>query len=198
MKSNFLKLTQKGITFVEILIVLVISTMVGGLLLTLMISSSGVFYNQSAKVSQGISANEVLSRVRNNIKETALVAVNYPEIGSPQYSSSSTQLILKIPSVDGSGNIITSVYDYFIYYIDGTKLRLKTFPDPLSTRKPQEQIFTTSLKSLNIKYLDLNNPPNEVTPQTAQKISITLTIEEKIGANLEELTATSEAILRND
>ncbi len=189
---------KSGLTLVEVLIAMGISSVVGTLLLVIIVNSSGLFYQQSSKVSQGLTVNDALVTIRSNIKEAGSIAANYPQSGSPLYTSGPLQLVLKIPSIDVSGNIILSTFDYFVFFADQSKLRLKTFPNGLSQRAALDQIFMTNLKNLNFKYLNSAVPPQEVTPEQALKIRVTITAEQKSGAGLESLTATSEAILRND
>jgi len=175
-----------------------VASLVGVLLLVIIVNSSGLFSRQSSKVSQGLTVNDALVTIRNNIKEAGSIAANYPESGSPLYISGPTQLILKIPSTDVSGNIILSTFDYFVFFADLTKLRLKTYPNAASSRAAQDQIFMTNLKDLNFKYFNSSVPPQEVTSEQALKVTVTITVEQQSGAGIEGLTATSEAILRND
>lgn len=191
------KLNQLGFTLFEVLISMSIAVVVGGLLLLIMVNSVGLFYNESSKVNIGLNTNDALNQVRKNIKESSGVAASYTA-GSTTYSSGGTQAVLKVPSLDLSGNIITNTFDYFVFFQDALKLRFKTFPNALSSRKAQDQIFTTSLDKLVFQYLNSANPPVEVAPISATKVKITLTLKQKAGAAYQISTATSEANLRND
>lgn len=188
---------QRGLTLVEVLISMLIAVVVGGLLLVIIVNSTGLFYQQSSKVNMGLNTNDTLAQVRKIIKESNAVASSYTA-GSITYSSGVTQLVLKVPSQDATGNIISDTFDYFVFLQDQKKLIFKTFPDASSSRKAQDQIFSNLVDSLNFKYFNLANPPNEVIPQTASKVRITLTLKQKSGASYETSTATSEANLRND
>ncbi len=190
-------MNSKGLTLVELLISMSIAVVVGGLLIAIIVNSSGLSYKQSSKVSIGLNTNDALAQVRKNIKESSAVTPSFT-IGSKTYTSGLSQIILKVPSLDQSGNIIPNTFDYFIFFQDQTKLRFKVFPDPVSTRKAQDQIFSTSLDSLQIQYLNSVNPPVEVVPDAAAKVRMTITLKQKNGTNYEIITATSEANLRND
>lgn len=181
---------MKGLTLVEVLVGMGIATVVGGLLLVIIVNSTGLFYKQSSKIEQGISANDALSAIRNSIKEAKSIVANYPETQPFTYTTGLMQLVLKLASVDQSGNIITDSFDYYVFYLDQTKLRFKVFPNALSQRKSRDQIFSTSVEDLEFKYFNLANPPVEVTPASAAKVKITLFSREN--------TATTEANLRND
>lgn len=189
---------QSGLTLVEALITLAIGASVGGLLLVIIVNTGGLFYKQSSKVEQGLNINDALGKIRQSVKESSSVALSYPSGPSPTYTSGATQLVLKVPSVNSAGDIIADTFDYFVFFQDATFLRLKTFPDSQSSRKSQDQIFSTKVESLLFKYLDSQNPPQEVIPNLAVKIRVTLTLKQKAGATFEQNIATSEANLRND
>lgn len=187
---------QAGLTLVELLVTLGVAVLVGALLLTIMVNTLGLFYKESSTRTQGLSINDALSKIRSSVKQSSIVATSFTSDAT--YTSSSTQLVLKITSVDLSDNLITNTFDYFVFFLDGSNLRFKTFPDVLSSRKAQDQIFSTNVKNLQFRYLDLQNPPTEILPGDALKVQTSLTLEQKSGADYETIIATSEASLRND
>ncbi len=180
---------MKGLTLVEVLIAMGISIIVGGLLLIIIVNSAGLYSQQSAKLTEGLSINEATSKVRDSIKQSSAIEVSL-SAGSTTYTSGATQLVLKVLAIDSSKNIIADNFDYFVFFQDSNKLRFKTFPSALSSRQAQDQIFSTLLDSLDFKYFNSANPPVEVTPTNAAKVRISITLKQN--------TATSEANLRND
>lgn len=188
---------KNGLSLLEVVIAMGIATVVGVLLVAIIINSSGLYTKESAKLSQGQNINDALSSIREAIKASSGVMASYIG-GSTTYTSSSTQLVLKLSSIDSSNNLISQTFDYFVYFLDQNKLRLKTFPDPASSRKAQDQIFSTSVDSLLFQYFNSANPPLEVTPNTASKVRITLRLKQQSGAITETKTATSEGVIRND
>lgn len=179
---------QKGFTLVEIVIALSIATVVGGLLLTIMVNSAGLFHKESSKVNIGLNTNDALSQVRRSIRQAYAVDT----------TSSENQLVLQIPSIDSSGDIIADTFDDFVFLSDSNQFILKVFPDPASSRPAQNQIFSTLVDDLTFKYYDSANPPEEVVPDTASKVSVTLKLKQKSGADYQTSIATTEANLRND
>lgn len=188
---------QKGITLVELIISSSIAVVVGGLLLVVIVNSSGLFYKESSVINIGLNTNDALASVRNSIKESYSVAPFYVA-GLETYTSGATTIVLKIPSLDSSGNIIYEVFDYFVIFLDQSKLRFKTFPDALSSRTAQDQILSNMADNLVFQYFNSEEPPEQVAPITAKKVRVTLTLKERSRSNYEASTATSEANLRND
>lgn len=187
----------KGLTLIEVLVAMGIATVAGVLLVVIMVQSAGLFTDQSSKVQQGLNINDALLQVRSSIKQANAVASEYTDGGST-YTTGGNQLVLKVSSIDSSGNIINNTFDYFIVLKDQNLLRFKIFPDPASFRQAADRIFSTSLDDLVLGYFNSATPPIEVIPQDASKVRITLTLKQKVGVNYETQTATSEANLRND
>lgn len=180
---------MKGLTLIEVLVAMGIASLVGVLLLVIIVNSAGLYTQQSSKVQAGLNSNDALVKIRSTIKDASTVAVSYTS-GQTTYTTGAIQLVLKVPAIDSSNNIIANTYDFFIFYLDQKILRFKTFPDAQSSRSAADQIFSTDVENLDFKYFNSADPPSEVTPETAAKVKITLTIKQN--------TATSEANLRND
>lgn len=199
MKSQKSKVKSKniGLTLIEILVAMGIASIAGVLLLVIIVNSMGIFSQQSSKVSEGLNMNDAFSKMRGVIKQSSMVAQQYTE-GSTTYTSGVNQLVLKIPSIDSSNNIIDLTFDYLIFYLDQNYLHLKTLPYSLSSRKSGDQILSTNVDSLVFKYLNSANPPAEVIPIDATKIRITIQLKQKINLGFETAIATSEANLLND
>lgn len=186
-----------GLTLIEVLVAMGIATMVGVLLVVIIVNSAGLFKQQSSQVQEGLNINDALAQVRSSTKQASAIASTYTG-GSTTYTTGPSQLVLKVSSIDSSGNIIENTDDYFVFFQDQNYLRFKTFPDPVSFRKASDRIFSTSLDNLIFKYFNSANPPAEVPPESAIKVRITLTLKQRNGASFETNTATSEANLRND
>lgn len=184
MKSS----NKKGLTLVEILIAMGAAIIVGGLLMVIIVNSAGLYYKQSSNLEGGLNINDALVKVRQSIK----LANKIDSI------STSEKLVLKISSIDSSNNIIADNFDDFIFTKEQQILRFKVIPSVVSSRKTQDQIFSTNVDKLVFQYFNLANPPVEVSPQNASTVRIALTVKQKTGVSIELNTATSEANLRND
>ncbi len=60
---------QRGFTLVEVLIAMGISVIVGGLLMTIIVNSAGLFQSESSKLTQGLNINDALASVREQINQ---------------------------------------------------------------------------------------------------------------------------------
>lgn len=187
---------NKAFTLPELIIGMVVAVLVGGLLLSLTVSSTGLFYQQRSKVSQGLGSNDALSQIRSLVKQAQSVAVQYPETGAANYTSRADSMVLKLPAIDSSGNIISSTFDFAVYLKTDDKLWGKIFPTSPSIRKSQNQILSANVESILFQYFDSQN--TQVVPSSAVKVKITLRQNTTVG-NIEETNvATTEANLRNN
>lgn len=174
-----------------------IATLAGVLLVVIIVNSAGLFTKQSSKVSQGLNINDALSQMRGTVKISSSIAESFTD-GSKAYTSDNDELVLKVASIDSSGNIIEDSFDHFVYLREANILRFKTYPSALSARRSADTILSTNLDFLGFTYLNSANPPVEVAPADATKVKITLALKQKNGLNFETLISTSEANLRND
>ncbi len=193
MSSN----NSHGLSLIEVLVAMGITAIVGGLLLVIIVNSAGLFTHQSSKVTEGLSINDTLASVRANIKQAGAVAVSYTA-GPTTYTSSASQLVLKVSSIDTLSNIINNTFDYFVLYSDQGNIHFQIFPDVASSRKTADRILSVDTNSLVFQYFNSANPPVEVIPTSATKVRVSLSLKRSIGADFEVSTATTEANLRND
>ena len=187
----------RGLTLIEVLVAMGVAIIAGVLLVVIMINSAGLFTEQSSKVQEGLNINDSFAAVRGSLKQASAVAASYTS-GSTTYTTDTTRLVLKVASTDPSGNIIANTFDYFVFSLEQNTFHFRTFPDASSSRKAADRILSTSVDSLEFQFFNSANPPVEVSPASATKVRITLTLKQKNGLNYETQTSTSEANLRND
>ena len=109
-----MKLSQNGMSLVEILIGLTITSIVGFVLVGIITSSNSFFIDQTIKVDQGLSLNTSVREISDLIKSSGGVVSQYPISGAPQYQSGINVLVLKLPAISATEQVIDSVFDYAI------------------------------------------------------------------------------------
>lgn len=187
---------SRGFTLVEMLIVVVLAVTVSGALMAILINNSEVVYNQSSRVSQGLDLNDALANIKGYIYQASSVSSSYPETPPATYTSSQSQLVLKLASLDQNEEIIQGSYDYVIYSKDQDKLRVLLEPNGLSSRDQINTILAKNVDQIIFDYLDSQGNPT--SPTAAQKLKATIILKQKAGSKIETNIATGEANLRND
>lgn len=188
---------MKGLSLIELLIMTAVGGIVGILLVQLLVQNSSYTTQQSAKVAQGISLNDLTYAVSNDIKLAGAVASGYP-VSSPSYTTNSTNLVLKINSIDSNGNIINQTYDYIVVNQDSTNttiLREQLFPDATSSRRAFNHVLVTNLSSIQFSYLDPNDNP--ITPIQAAKVNFVVTVSNQNGIYVQQNSSSAKVSLRN-
>lgn len=196
--SNLKSQMSNGFTLVELLVTTGVIVVAGVLLLAVLVNSTGIYYKESSKIGQGLNSNDALNSIRQYVKGASAIAATYQVDELTSLVTNSSQLVLKLPSVDSNENIIPDVFDYFVFLKEEDKLRLRSYPDIQSSRLTIDQILSSNVESLLFQYFDLGLPPQEVEAQLAVKIKVTLNLKQKNGLGFEENISTSEASLRND
>lgn len=187
---------QKGFTLPELIIASTVAVVISGLLLVIMVNSTGLFYEQSSRVSQGVNVNDALSNIRQTLRSASSIASQYPEIGTPEYSSNQTSVVFKVSAIDPTGNIIPDTQDYIVYYVSDEKLYERILPNAQSSREDKTQVLSNKVETILFEYL--GPADNPVVADTAGKVKITLGLKELVGGVNQTHIATSEASLRND
>lgn len=190
--------TERGWSLIEILIVMTVAAVAGGLLINLMVSSNRLFFDQSAHISQGLSLNQTELELTDLIKVSAGVVAQYPVSGSPLYTTDSNTLIIKLPALSATGGVIESVYDFAVIEPDAVKpevLRKQIFKDSASFRKAENKVLSTNLNALTFNFLDANNNP--VSPALAERISFIISLSTKSGFSEKESIGSGTVNIKN-
>lgn len=188
----------RGLSLVEVLIGITIVGIMGSLLVNLLVSSNSVFFNQSVRVSNGLSLNQTAREITSLIRSSAGIASQYPVTGAPQYTTDQNTLVLKFPAISQSGSVVNQAFDFVVITKDQIKpaiLRQITFVDSLSSRKAQNKVLSTTLKSLRFIYLDVNNSP--VSAAQAARINFIINLNESTGSPVNEGSASGTANLKD-
>ncbi len=190
---------SKGLSMVELLIVATVGAVAGFLLIYTLIQSNDVFFRETGRVKEGLSLNDAVSVINQDIKSAGAVSANYPESGQIQYQTSDEVLVLKTPSIDSSGNIIEDSYDYTILYKDADQpahLLRKVVPTPPSQKGAEQNVLLKNLNKVKFLYLDKNG--NFVSPTSAEKINFFINVKTNFGLNSQISSSSGEVNLRND
>ena len=142
---------QGGFTLIETVIVIALSAsmmlMIGVLLFNFSTTSS---YQTALTESSG-SASALLREIESLTLPASEVLQTYT-FSSSTRTSSSTALVLKIPSIDTAGNTITNTYDYAAFYVVGTKAYRLLEANVLSRRTSGTKQLSSTLNALTFTY----------------------------------------------
>jgi|WetSurMetagenome_2_1015567.scaffolds.fasta_scaffold34432_2 prepilin-type N-terminal cleavage/methylation domain-containing protein len=111
---------QAGFTIVELLVVMIVTSIVSVGILMVFTSLSGVFYSQGTRIQNQDDARMALNQIVRFLRMATSSADNMTS-HSDAIASASTQNIEFFCDVDGDG-----LSEKVRYYLDGTTLRMQT------------------------------------------------------------------------
>jgi type II secretory pathway pseudopilin PulG len=113
------------------------------------------FYNrQQAEMKIGDSARNAVKELQSAALQANKIAASHDFSGTV-YSTDQDTLVLEIPSIDGSGNIISGKYDYAVFYVTGENLYKLTEADASSSRPSNLKQLSESISTITFT---CNNP----------------------------------------
>lgn len=162
----FPKKTQTGFTLIETIVAIAIMTIVLAALLLLLTNFYKVFHVQQSTARVAGSATIAGNELQAKITQATQIVVS-STISSTLYTTDSDTLVLQLPSINGSGAIIASTYDYAVFYISSGALYLRVQPNGASSRPTIYKQLSDSISTTSFTY---NN--GDVTQATKVDIDI--------------------------
>jgi prepilin-type N-terminal cleavage/methylation domain-containing protein len=187
---------NRGFTLVEVMFATMIGVMIMGMITVL-------YVGMNNSMIMGIAAAEVNSNVRvamdqivNDVRWSNNLEVSYP-VANPGYFTGDDELILKIPSIDGSGTVVEDTYDYVVYSLDGTQLKRLVFPNEASSRNTVDRILASNVSVFALSSSGTNlEDVGSVTNVGSVEIALTVDKTTDTKKDVSE-TLNSNVILRN-
>ncbi|MBU6490899.1 prepilin-type N-terminal cleavage/methylation domain-containing protein [Patescibacteria group bacterium] len=145
------QMPRRAFTLIETLIVIAVSTSVV-LALTLLIYNFNAIsaYQQMSEQSSG-SAGALIGEI-DSLALPADAVLQTHTFSSATYTSSSTVLVLEIPSIDSSGDVIANTYDYAAFYTVGTNAYRILEANTLSKRVSGTKQLSSTVSMLTFTY----------------------------------------------
>lgn len=156
-----------GLSLMEMMVVIGIMMMLLLLITQIFALNYDIFAKQSKRTDNEVGAI-LAAKTISQMSRGALAVEASRTIGGTLYTSSDSQLVLKIPSVDASNNIIAGQYDYVAFYrspTQTTKIFAVTEAYSGSIRKSNTRLITAYNTALIFRY---NNP----SPASANRVSM--------------------------
>lgn len=187
-----LKKATKGFTLLETIIYISISIM-------MIVVISEIFVNQSSLGQKRTFQSDVERssgagiEVIKTASQGAMSVVLSRSFGGTAYTSDEDTLILQLPSIDASDNIISGSYDYMVFFIDpsdSTLLKITTEAAAGSVRGSNTRIVSNFVSSVEFRY-------NKVNVADSTSIDATITASRTLGTHVFSAKATAKVNLRN-
>lgn len=107
---------QDGFTIIELVITIAISTILLGAMFGLFEWHQKVYLREAASVMATSAVRQTMQNITKNIAQATNIEASH-SFGGTTYTTSGSTIVLKLPSVDATDNIIASTYDYVAVYL---------------------------------------------------------------------------------
>lgn len=142
---------NRGYTLVETVVTIGIMIAALAAITTLYLTFYNMYFHEQAMVETTGSAGRTMTKLELAILPADQVVASYTT-GGQTYISTTTSLVLSVPSVDASGNIVAGAKDYFVFATSSSTLYQRVFPNAASTRSAGTTTLSTSIKVFRLSY----------------------------------------------
>jgi len=150
----------KGISLIELLMGLAVSSIVILAFLSLFVIGQKTFYNQDARSSTVDNSRFPMNWLTKDINLATTVLLGPVSISGTDYTTSGSCLILQVPGIDANGWIIDidANFDIIVYALDEEHprwlRRIVDAEDGVSARVDTSRVVSDNVDSLVFGYLD--------------------------------------------
>jgi len=191
--------TKKGFTLVEIQVAALVTFIVFMAALSLYIAYYKIFVTGNTILDVYANSRIAVALIAKDIRWAAQVEAN-----SGSYTTTDSSIVLKVPSIDNTGKIISAKYDEVVYKLQGKDLYRIVIPSAVSSRASSNRAVAYNCASLTFSSgLKLLSQIGGANLSDVNTVAISLPINETIislsGAKMvtESMTPTTVVKLRN-
>ncbi len=217
------KLTQKGFTLTELLVVMIIIGILSLTLANFIVTWLQAASNDQERAALLTDAEDAVETVNDDIRLSGSVDTNnrWPDTNGPSgnqygWASGTQTLVLAKIATDSSNNVIfsdpskyISQKDNEVYFVSGTTLYRRTLKSDSSTDAavttcpssaatsscPADKTVATGVSSWAVTYYDANN--NSVSPDNARSVQVAVTLSGNVNGKTVNASYTSRMVFRN-
>lgn len=146
---------KRGFTLTETVITISLSVLALLALVNLFFIFNSIYGYQQAFIATAGSAGAAINSFEAAILPANHVLASHAFSGTT-YSSGAMTLVLELPTIDNSGNIVYGAKDYIVFYASSTKLYRLVQADAQSARSSGLTQLSATLNSLSFTYDNVN------------------------------------------
>jgi prepilin-type N-terminal cleavage/methylation domain-containing protein len=143
--------SEQGFTLLEVLIVLGISVVMLMGLLNLFEWHQKVYAQEVAHVRTTGAVRSTMLQMSEDVAQAVAIETTHTFSGTT-YTSTNNTIVLRLPAVDSSDNVIASTYDYVVYYLSDGSLYQKVDPGTNSARGAVSKLIAENIDIFDLTY----------------------------------------------
>lgn len=141
------------ITF-EVLIVVGLMAVISIVLIEIFILHGRVFNITSSQTELQLETVFLGSEIGEQVRDASSI-LSSQTINSVPYTTDEDTLVLQIPSINSQGEVIPTVFDHTVIYLNGTnpnELHISTEANVASSRADTERVLSDLVNELDFRY----------------------------------------------
>lgn len=142
---------MRGTTLIETVVLVGITTAALLALVNLFVIFNNIYGYQQTFMATAGSSGRALDALGAAILPANAVRASHVFSGTT-YSSASTTIVLELPSVDSTGDIVSGAKDYIVFYASSTELYRRVEAHAASVRTSGLTKLSSTLSSLSFTY----------------------------------------------
>jgi prepilin-type N-terminal cleavage/methylation domain-containing protein len=187
---------KKGFTLFELIIGMGISVILVVIVTTFLLLSQRSFLIEQGRAQLIVEARTSLDEMTRKTKEADNVLPTYNSPTNDNYESDGDTVILELPAVDGSGNLVSGS-DVVVFEKQGENLIFLQFPAVTSSRTSLTKSLTQKISAYTVTYLDESGNTLLGNFSNTKTLNFSLTLSDTIRQKQIETSGEEDATLRN-
>lgn len=179
----------RAFTLVETLTVVFIFALIVLAIFTLYSNYENILGTQSALIDTAGSASAAVDDIQNSVLQADRVVASHSFAGT-SYTSTTTSIVLEVPSITAAGDIVAGSHDYIIYYASSTALYRIVDAAAGSYRQSATRSLSHTLDTLAFTY-------NSSDFSMVSRVTVDITTEEVVKQKSSTAHLTQNMYLRN-
>jgi hypothetical protein len=126
-----------------------------GVFVALYANYSKFYKRQQTEITIGDSARQAVKELQNVALQANQIMTSHSFSGTT-YTTGQHTLVMEIPSVDSSGNIVSGKHDYVVFYLTGNNFFKLVQADAVSNRSSGQNQISDAVSALTFTYNNAN------------------------------------------
>ncbi len=181
--------TTRAFTIIEILVVLFIAALCSISVVAIYSNYMGVYAQQQVYIDLAQSTSATVSSVDTFARQADSIVSSYVYSGTT-YTTGSTTVVFEVPSINSSGDIISSTYDYVVIYATSTSIYRIISAGSGSSRTTGTVALADNVSNLSLTY-------DNASLSSATKIDVDVVTQSTVHGQTLQSHLHQQSYLRN-
>jgi prepilin-type N-terminal cleavage/methylation domain-containing protein len=178
-------MSQRGFTLIEMIIVIGIMSVVMVVLSQMFLGTERTYRTQNAELNVNFAARSTLDDIDAYVRQATKALGTYTT-----YTAGPSVLILEIPSVNSSNQLVPGTYDKVVFTFSANRVERIVIADAASTRLSNTKLLADNVTDLTFTY-------NNADFAQVTKVQTDISVIETSGRDTRSIDVSTISYMRN-